>query len=111
MADDFLPNGIFADTGMPLPGLSGCMPTLVRANALTESGAAQKRLQSTDAAPGSIFGVSLETDPSNLSESGWGVVFPSDVDSAAIEEALSPLIEHRRSQVLDFQGRIRLRGR
>src|SRR5882757_695730 len=45
------------------------------------------------------FGVRelVSGDASNLSRSGWGIVFPPDADPA-IREALAPLLERRKAQ-------------
>jgi hypothetical protein len=40
---------------------------------------------------------SVVEDPRDLTQTGWGILFPSDVN-LAIPEALSPLIQHRRAQ-------------
>ena len=45
----------------------------------------------------SMFGVGAGIDANNLAETGWGVVFPSDIDQSVIE-ALQPLLNLRRQQ-------------
>jgi hypothetical protein len=37
-------------------------------------------------------------DPGNLDEAGWGVIFPSSVNSDPLREALAPLLDLRRAQ-------------
>ncbi len=38
-----------------------------------------------------------DVDPTDISSSGWGVIFGPDVDGD-IRDALQPLLEHRREQ-------------
>lgn len=44
-------------------------------------------------------------DPGKLDEAGWGVIFPSSADSAALQEALAPLLDLRRAQAGKRQER------
>jgi hypothetical protein len=47
------------------------------------------------------LGVPAGVDPRRLDQTGWGIVFPSDADpetTAAIQEALDPLLKRRQSQ-------------
>src|SRR5262245_51397817 len=37
-------------------------------------------------------------DPGKIDEAGWGVIFPSATDPAALREALAPLLDLRRAQ-------------
>src|SRR3954453_17684778 len=45
----------------------------------------------------SHFGLPFNVDPENVAEAGWGIVFPAGAGDA-IQEALEPLVEHRRQQ-------------
>ena len=47
------------------------------------------------------FGIKEGADPKDLSQSGWGVIFPRNLDAmqlAALKEALKPLLDHRQEQ-------------
>ena len=47
------------------------------------------------------FGVKEGIDPTDLSQSGWGVIFPRKLEQKqleALKEALKPLLDHRREQ-------------
>jgi hypothetical protein len=95
MQDDLFANGIFADTGRPLPTPGEDAGSLIAAGGTADEEAASTQ---TRAAQAETFGVSLEIDPDDLSQAGWGIIFPADIDTTAIEQALAPLIEWRRSQ-------------
>ncbi|MGH2653903.1 MAG: hypothetical protein ACRDHV_06085 [Actinomycetota bacterium] len=58
---------------------------------------------STEAYLGVVAGV----DPTKLEESGWGVVFPHDIEPEVLE-ALRPLLDHRRAEAAAVEpGRYR----
>jgi hypothetical protein len=42
-------------------------------------------------------------DPCKLEDAGWGVIFPASADAAALQEALGPLLDLRRSQAAKGQ--------
>lgn len=47
------------------------------------------------------FGLVEGKDPKDLSQAGWGVVFPQNLEAkqlAALKEALKPLLDHRQTQ-------------
>ncbi|MGW8250059.1 MAG: hypothetical protein ACWGO1_05410, partial [Anaerolineales bacterium] len=54
-----------------------------------------------DAALEDHYGLREGLDPTDLSQAGWGVVFPqsmSEVELTGIKEALKPLLDYRRAQ-------------
>ncbi|MCK4975437.1 MAG: hypothetical protein KAS36_00735, partial [Anaerolineales bacterium] len=60
-----------------------------------------------DASSAEHFGLREGLDPTELSQSGWGVIFPQSLEPnqlAALKEALRPLLEHRQEQASqDFE--------
>lgn len=97
--DDLLcANGIFADTGLPL-----CQMTARQVAEIAAAGASSKVEQQQSRAKlagesEKFLGTIGDVDPNNLSQSGWGIVFPAQADGAR-RQALAPLIELRRRQV------------
>ena len=54
------------------------------------------------------FGIKEGADPTDLSQSGWGVIFPQNLEDKqleALKEALTPLLDHRREQVVQRDER------
>jgi hypothetical protein len=54
------------------------------------------------------FGIREGADPTDLSQSGWGVIFPQTVAGVqleALKEALKPLLEHRHKQATQSDER------
>ena len=45
------------------------------------------------------FGVRSDVEPDDLSQAGWGIIFPANIDSEPLEDALRELIDHRKSQM------------
>jgi hypothetical protein len=95
MADDLFANGVLADTGEPLP-----LPEEEVFKRLAAAGTAAEEQQSTEArvGGGEEFGLNAGLNPLELSQAGWGIVFPAGLDTTAIEQALAPLIDRRRAQ-------------
>ena len=87
-----LPMGVQAEDGTILPALT--------ADDLKFIGADPNAVQARGEEANQDFLAVSDVDPNNLAESGWGLLFPKDVDPA-VRAALEPLIEHRRQQVGD----------
>jgi len=91
-----IPNGIDATTGQPLPGV-------------VESDLAKLAGQSEDPSPDEQasqerdfnqqpnFGAIGDVDPNDLSQTGWGIVFPANADGS-VKEALKKLLDHRQAE-------------
>ena len=60
-----------------------------------------------DAQRSDHYGLREGLDPTDLSQAGWGVIFPQNLkpnELAALKEALQPLLEHRQEQAGAFQA-------
>ena len=98
---DFAFNGIDGTTGESFypPASLAEMDALVRGARLGPQQTAEHIYQRRPRASNNLAlgGVRYGFNVQNLADSGWGVVFPQDVDPE-ICEALTPLIEHRQQQ-------------
>lgn len=104
----FVADGINASTGAPLFGPKTIDEFAAIATAAPEPGGEEDaellkaRRQRDDEAH---FGVGEGIDRCELSQTGWGVIFPAvkagseeEKRQAAIYEALQPLLRHRKAQ-------------
>ena len=91
-------NGINGATGdYLLPPLSvEAVSNVAAGESLDEQELAELQAR-VSAITGTYLGVVDGVDATKLAEAGWGVVYPHDVDPA-VQEALKPLLEHRREQ-------------
>ena len=95
MADDLFANGISADTGRPLPPPSADTGKLIAALGIKS----EEKTPAAHRAKGPMdFGLSVGLNPDDLSQAGWSILFPAQMDTSAVEQALAPLIELRRAQ-------------
>jgi hypothetical protein len=94
--DTLLPIGISARTGRPLSDLA---EDSVRAmvDEEREPGPELAAHQERSALGAAAFAVSGEFDAADLTQVGWGLIFPA-AGNPAIKNALQPLIDHRRRQ-------------
>jgi hypothetical protein len=93
--NELLVNGVFADTGTLLRDPRDSAGIWLARNQIASPEdvvIGRKRARSM------LRGVSPETDANDLASSGWGILFPADLDTIAIEDALDPLIKRRQSQ-------------
>ncbi|MEN3333320.1 MAG: hypothetical protein V7641_2685 [Blastocatellia bacterium] len=91
--EEFYPNGIFADTGRPLPLNPKAAVSAVRQTPAEseESRLASSRAQDLVA----HYGVGAEVEDANdLEQAGWGVIFHSQA-APAVKAALQPLLKRR----------------
>jgi hypothetical protein len=91
-------NGINGASGeYLLPPLSAeAVSNVAAGEKLDEQELAELQARVT-AITGTYLGVVDGVDATKLEEAGWGVVYPHDVDPA-VQEALKPLLDHRREQ-------------
>jgi hypothetical protein len=107
MANDLFANGILADTGQPLPLPGDDAGQRIAATGTTSEDAQSTKMRD-EHAQNKTFGLSVELDADDLSEAGWGIIFPADMDTTAIEQALTPLINRRRIQTTPVHDLFRI---
>ena len=93
-------NGISAKTGLPLCELdTKTAAGIVRGQRLSDE---EKQLTAAkDAESETSFGVLADVDANDLSEAGWGIVFPAKA-SDDVKKQLAPLLEHRQRESGDL---------
>ena len=91
-----IPNGIDVTTGNPLSGIVAAELELLAQGSEHPSQAEQISLD-RDLGAQPSFGAIGDVDPNDLSQAGWGIIFPADADPA-IKEALKPLLDHRQAE-------------
>jgi hypothetical protein len=91
--DSFHANGIDGDSGeYLLPALTAAdLARVARGEPIDDL---KRDLVARNAALSAHYGLPDETDPDDLGDTGWGIVFAADADPA-IREALAPLIALR----------------
>ena len=99
-ADTVYFNGVSALTGKYLvpPTPLTTLATLIKGQSVDSQTRTLSRIWKMFS--GADFGLPVKRDPTNLRESGWGIVFHTE-ESREVRDALKPLIEHRRNQVGD----------
>jgi len=98
--EDFFANGIFADTGLPLCQITAKELAEIAATQASSTVEQRQSRAKFEGETGQFLGTIGDVDdPNNLSQAGWGIVFPAQADDAR-RQALAPLIEHRRKQVV-----------
>jgi len=105
-------NGIDADTGGPLddfPVTTEIIAKVARGQRITPEDLRDAKIKSSPAVKDPFrlkkgpddFGVGEGIDPTDLAQTGWGVIFPAALPEKsvnAIKEALSPLLDLRKKQ-------------
>ena len=106
MAHELYLNGIDADSGGPIDGDltidTDLIAKVARGQKLTPEDLKDARLRRAfDARKKEHFGVAEGIDMSDLSQAGWGVVFPASLPQKSVDsikDALKPLLDLRKSQ-------------
>jgi hypothetical protein len=93
-----VPFGISADTGLPLPGLTDADLDAFAAGQARGTDESQLQRRAVDAQ--AAFAVLGDTDPNDLTQAGWGVIFAPSTP-ADVKEALQALLTHRQAQTGD----------
>ena len=113
MTHELFLNGIDADTGGPIDGDLSIDTELIakvaRGQQLTEEDLKDARLRRAfDARKEAHFGVAEGIDMSNISQTGWGIVFPANLPKKSVDsikDALKPLLDLRKSQASQLDQR------
>jgi hypothetical protein len=90
-----IPFGISADTGRPLPGLT--RDDLGAFAAAQPGGTGESQLERRAVDAQAAFAVLGDTDPNDLTQAGWGIIYAPGTP-ADVKEALQSLLTHRQSQ-------------
>ncbi len=107
MSQDLFTNGIDAATGGPLDGdltiTTEMIAKVARGQKLTPEDLRDAKLRKAfdEAKNAEHFGVVEGIDDTDLAQTGWSVIFPSDLPQKsvdAIKEALKPLLDLRKQQ-------------
>ena len=101
MSQELFVNGVNADgtIGYEIPIDSQLIARAARGDKLTRDELNSLRLKKQNAL--AHFGVAEGVDAEKLESAGWGVIFPAGLPEKtrdAIQEALKPLLEHRKTQ-------------
>ena len=107
MSQELMLNGINADGSSYSDELGAAITTemiakVARGQKLTPEDLQDiKRRRALDQQKADHFGVAEGIDDTKLEETGWGVVFPNNLQKKsadALKEALKPLLDHRKKQ-------------
>ncbi|MFO1430692.1 MAG: C25 family cysteine peptidase [Candidatus Competibacteraceae bacterium] len=91
-----IPFGVFADTGQPLDAIDdAALTAFVEQGPEPEQDYLEAKIDNS-----AHYGVIGDVEGNDLAQAGWAVMWAPGVDPK-IEEALQPLLEHRRAQVGD----------
>jgi hypothetical protein len=91
-------NGVFADTGTLLPESHESEFLHLYEDIIVDALSFPKQPLIRNQSRPKLLGPDAEIRPDDLAQTGWGILFSADMDSSSVEEAMSPLIEHRRAQ-------------
>ncbi len=113
MAHALFLNGIDADSGGPIDGDltidTELIAKVARGQTLTPEDLKDARLRRAfDARKEEHFGVAEGIDMTDLSQAGWGIIFPASLPQKSVDsikDALKPLLDLRQSQATEKDPR------